>query len=133
MKVKVFFKNNTFVNFFTKLCQKNAKNFPGYHCIDEYWNCADCVCMYIEELSIDIGGVDQKKGRRMITEECTSKMTESTEYPCHDALCKGNDFYVVLRNKNWAKILDLTTENKVTVGRKRIVRSMQRNSRAILV
>ena len=56
--------------------------------------------MYIEELSIDIGGVDQKKGRRMITEECTSKMTESTEYPCHDALCKGNDFYVVLRNKN---------------------------------
>ena len=47
--------------------------------------------MYIEELSIDIGGVDQKEGRRMITEECTSKMTESTGYPCHDALCKGND------------------------------------------
>ena len=75
----------------TKLCRKNAKDFPGYYCIDEYCNCADCVCMYIEELSTDIRGAYQKEGRRMITEECTNKMTESTGYPCHDALCKDKD------------------------------------------
>ena len=62
----------------TKICRKNTKDFPGYYCIDDYCNYDDCVYMYIEELSTDIRDADQKEGRRMITEECSIKMTEST-------------------------------------------------------
>ena len=75
----------------TRLCRKYAKDFPGYFCIDEYCICADCVYMYIKESSTDIGGADQKEGRRMITEDCINKMTGSIGYPCRDALYKGND------------------------------------------
>ena len=76
----------------TKLCKKNKKNFPGYNCIDECWNCNDCVYVYIEGLCNNIGCADQKEGRRMIKEECTNKMNESKGYPCHHEFCNGNDY-----------------------------------------